>query len=157
MSSPAEQQEQPVDFTAERHRLALDWLQYTIEKFRANIKKLKIHSTGQLYDSFQGTLVGGAGGDELKLRLVYALQGMYVDMGVGRGMGAGARKGSSDYNRLRNGKGKLNRHERKAKRWQSKQLAREQHRLGELMSDITGRTLIATVRMGFPDTVEVTL
>ncbi|WP_022821921.1 hypothetical protein [Hymenobacter norwichensis] len=150
-------QEQRPDLAAERHRMALEWLRFSIEKFRANIKKMKIGSTGQLYESFLGTLVGGAAGDELKLRLVYAVQGMYVDMGVGRGMGAGQTKGSRDYNRLRNEKGKLRRHERKAKRWQSKQLAREQHRLGELMSDISGRTLIASVSMGLPKTVEINL
>ncbi|GAB3232998.1 hypothetical protein GCM10027346_20630 [Hymenobacter seoulensis] len=147
----------PADILAERNQAALEWLKFTIEKFRANIKKLRIGSTGELYQSFLGTLVGGAGGDELKLRLVYAIQGMYVDMGVGRGMGAGASKGSSDYNRFRNEKGKLHRHVRKAKRWQSKQLAREQHRLGELMSDITGNTLIASVNMAVPNRVEINL
>ncbi|SHL25830.1 hypothetical protein [Hymenobacter psychrotolerans] len=156
MSGP--QQEQGPDIAAERQRVALAWLDITIQNFRANIKKLKIGSTGELYESFRGALVGAAGGDELKLRLVYALQGMYVDMGVGRGMGAGVTKDQgADYRRLRNGKGKLHRHQRKAKRWQSRQLAREQHRLGELMSDISGRTLIATVSMGLPKSIEVNL
>ncbi|MCA8831978.1 hypothetical protein [Hymenobacter pini] len=148
---------QPLNFTAERNRMALEWLRFSIEKFRANIRKLRIGSTGELYQSFQSSLLTAAGGDELKMRLVYAVQGMYVDMGVGRGMGAGVTKASGDYNRLRNEKGKLRRHERKAKRWMSKQLAREQHRLGELMSDITGNTLIATVSMGLPKQIEITL
>lgn len=145
------------NFTAEQQQIAVKWLAITIERWRANIKKLKIGSTNDLYNSFQGDVVGAAGGDELKLRLAYAIQGMYVDMGVGRGMGAGVTKNDSDYRRFRNDKGKLHRHVRKAKRWHSKQLANEQHRLGLLMSDATGRTLVALVHRGLPEQVVVNL
>ncbi|WP_460504364.1 hypothetical protein, partial [Hymenobacter agri] len=90
-------------FARNERDLAEAWLRFSIEKFRANLKRLKIGSTQDLYNSLAGELVSAAGGDELKLRLSYAVYGMFVDMGVGRGMGAGVTKAqSADYARLRN-------------------------------------------------------
>lgn len=146
---------QPLDlpqaFAENERDVALAWLKYTIEHFQANIKRLKIGATNELRDSFQGTLVSAAGGDELKLRIAYAIQGLYVDMGVGRGMGAGVTKRGGqtkegrDYHELRNSRGQLNRHERRAKRWYGKQIAFDSRRLAELVSDLWGKTSIATI------------
>jgi hypothetical protein len=128
------------------------WLKYSIEHFRVNIKRLKIGVTDELDQSFAGSLVSAAGGDELKLRLTYAIQGVYVDMGVGRGMGAGITKDQgADYRRLRNDRGQLHRHQRKAKRWYSKQMAFEGKRLAELVSELWGKTMIASVATATPD------
>ena len=132
-------------FAPNERQLALDWLKYTVEKWQANLVKQRIGSSQELRRSLRGWLAEQAGGDMMRLRLAYAVQGVFVELGVGRGMGAGVRKESADYRRLRNEAGKLNRHVRKAKKWRTKQLAREQHRLGELMSDLTGRTLVALV------------
>ena len=138
-------------FAADQRHLALEWIRISIERFRANVKKLRIGSSHELYNSFLGSLLSAAGADELKIRLAYAVQGMYVDMGVGRGMGAGVTKAQgADYNRLRNARGKLLRHERKAKRWYSKQMRREQHALGELYSNLTGNTMIAQIAAALP-------
>lgn len=138
-------------FAASQRQLAQEWIRISIERFKANIQKLKIGSTGTLLNSFHGELLSAAGSDELKIRLTYALQGMFVDMGVGRGMGQGVTKSQgADYNRLRNSRGKLLRHERKAKRWYSKQMRREQHVLAELYSDLIGTTMIATVATALP-------
>ena len=141
----------PETFAADQRHLALEWIRISIERFRANIKKLRIGSSQELYNSFLGELLSAAGADELRIRLAYAVQGMYVDMGVGRGMGAGVTKAQgADYNRLRNARGKLLRHERKAKRWYSKQMRREQHALGELYSNLVGNTMIAQVGAALP-------
>jgi hypothetical protein len=122
------------------------WLKYTIEHFRANLKRLRIGVTNELDQSFAGDLVSAAGGDELKLRLTYAIQGVYTDMGVGRSMGQGITKDQgADYRRLRNDRGQLHRHQRKAKRWYSKQMAFDQKRLAELVSELWGKTMIASV------------
>lgn len=138
-------------FAADQRQLALDWLRISIERFRANLTKLKIGSSGELYNSFVGSLVSAAGSDELKLRLAYAIQGMYSDMGVGRGMGNGVTKDQGeDYRRLRNGRGKLLRHERRAKRWYSRQMSREVKALSELYSDLTGNVLLASISAGLP-------
>lgn len=145
-------------FAAGQRQLGQEWLRISIERFRANITKLKIGSTQELYNSFVGSLVSAAGGDELKLRLAYAIQGMYSDMGVGRGMGKGVTKESDDYRRLRNSRGKLLRHERKAKRWYSRQMSREVKALSELYSDLTGNTMLASIGAGLPQApVEIDL
>ena len=144
-------------FAQDERDVALAWLKFTIEHFQANIKRLKIGATQELRDSFSGTLVSAAGGDELKLRIAYAIQGMYVDMGVGRGMGAGVTKAGGrdernrDYNELRNNRGQLNRHERRAKRWYGKQIAFDSRRLAELVSDLWGKTLISTITTAAPE------
>ena len=138
-------------FAADQRQLALDWIRISIERFRANIKKLRIGSSQELYNSFLGSLLSSAGADELRIRLAYAVQGMYVDLGVGRGMGAGVTKSmGADYNRLRNARGKLLRHERRAKRWYAKQMRREQHALGELYSNLVGNTMIAQIGAALP-------
>ena len=144
-------------FAQNERDIALAWLKFTIEHFQANIKRLRIGATNELRDSFAGTLVNAAGGDELKLRIAYAIQGMYVDMGVGRGMGAGVTKGGGqtkegrDYNELRNSRGQLKRHERRAKRWYGKQMAYDSRRLAELVSDLWGKTSIAAIATAAPE------
>lgn len=138
-------------FAANERQLAQEWLRISIERFRANLTRLKIGSSQELYNSFLGELVSTAGGDELKLRLSYAVHGMFVDMGVGRGMGAGVTKAQgADYRRLRNSRGQLQRHERKAKRWYSKQMSRETKALSELYSDLVGRTMVTSVGTALP-------
>jgi len=145
-------------FAANQRQLGQEWLRISIERFRANLTKLKIGSSQELYQSFVGSLVSAAGSDELKLRLAYAIQGMYVDMGVGRGMGKGVTKEDADYRQLRNSRGKLLRHQRKAKRWYSRQMSREVKALSELYSDLTGNTMLASIGAGLPQApVEIDL
>ncbi len=139
-------------FAQNERDIAEAWLKYAIEHFRANIKRLKIGVTNELDQSFEGDLVSAAGGDELKLRLTYAIQGVYTDMGVGRGMGQGITKAQgADYRRLRNDRGQLHRHQRRAKRWYSKQMAFESKRLAELVSELWGKTAISSVATATPE------
>lgn len=137
-------------FAQSERELAESWLKFTIEHFRANLKRLRIGATQELDQSFAGSLVSAAGGDELKLRLTYAIQGLYVDLGVGRGMGAGVTKGERDYHELRNSRGQLLRHERRAKRWYGKQMAFDGKRLAELVSELYGQTMITSVATALP-------
>lgn len=138
-------------FAQNERDIAEAWLKYSIEHFRANIKRLKIGVTQELDQSFTGSLLSAAGGDELKLRLTYAIQGLYTDMGVGRGMGAGVTKDQGrDYRELRNERGQLHRHQRRQKRWYSKQMAFEGKRLAELVSELYGKTMIASVGTAVP-------
>jgi hypothetical protein len=139
-------------FAQNERDIAEAWLKYSIEHFRANIKRLKIGVTQELDQSFTGSLVSAAGGDELKLRLTYAIQGLYTDLGVGRGMGAGVTKDQGrDYRELRNDRGQLHRHQRRQKRWYSKQMAFEGKRLAELVSELYGKTMIASVATAVPE------
>jgi hypothetical protein len=124
--------------------LAGQWLDITVERFVANMRKLRIENTGHLLSSFRKEVIGSAGADQLRLLLSYALYGKFVDMGVGRGMAAGVKKGDDGYDRVRNTRGKLRRHERKARPWYSKEIAHQTHRLSELMLDLYGTALITT-------------
>jgi len=162
MSTTTTQADLAQTFAQNERDIAEAWLKYSIEHFRANLKRLKIGVTQELDQSFTGSLVSAAGGDELKLRLTYAIQGLYTDMGVGRGMGAGVTKqgGLDDrgrtYNELRNERGQLHRHKRRQKRWYSKQMAFEGKRLAELVSELYGKTMIASVSTAVPEqTVQV--
>ena len=125
------------------HQLAQQWLTITVERFAANIRKLGIGSTGALLASFRTEVIAAAGSDRLRLRLSYALYGKFVDMGVGRGMAAGQRKGSDAYARVRNTRGRLRRHTRRAKTWYSKEVAHQTHRLSELLLELYGNVALA--------------
>ena len=123
--------------------LATKWLDFTVTSFIENMRKLRIVDTGALLASFKKQVSVSAKG-RLQLSLGYALYGQFVDMGVGRGMKAGVRKGDDGYDRVRNTRGKLRRHERKARPWYSKEMAYQTKRLSELMLDLYGQVLITT-------------
>jgi hypothetical protein len=141
----------------QQRALGEKWLDISIERYRANIRRLKIGRSEELYGSFQGSILGNTE-NALKLKLLYAMQGMYVDQGVGRGMGAGVKQDSAEFRRFRNGRGQLNRAQRKAKRWYAKQSANEVHRLGVLVSDLTGNLLVGSAQAALPtEPVSITL
>jgi hypothetical protein len=120
--------------------VAKKWLDITISRFIENMRTLRIQDTGALMASFQQQVVGSAEG-RLQLRLSYALYGKFVDMGVGRGMGAGVRQGDDGYDRIRR---QLRRHTRQPRNWYSRELSYQTKRLSELMLDLYGNVLIAT-------------
>lgn len=132
------------------HQLAQQWLDITVERFAANMRRLRIGKTGQLLASFRTEVIAAAGADRIRLRLSYALYGQFVDMGVGRGMGAGLRQGSDGYDRIRNTRGRLRRQQRRAKRWYSTEMAHQTHRLSELLLDLYGQVALATTRSAMP-------
>ncbi len=123
--------------------VAKKWLDITISRFIDNMRKLRIQDTGALMASFQKQVVGSAEG-RLQLRLSYALYGKFVDMGVGRGMGAGVTKKDDGYDRIRRNRGQLRRHTRKPRNWYSRELSYQTKRLSELLLDLYGNVLIAT-------------
>lgn len=141
--------------TSTPRELAVAWLDITVERFVANMKQLKIQNTGALMASFKKQVIGGSEGDPLKLRLSYALYGKFIDMGVGRGHGAGITKGDDGYNRLRNSRGKLRRQKRKACAWYSKEVAFQTKRLSELMLDLYGQLFVTRATDALPGEVAI--
>lgn len=129
--------------------VATKWLDFTVDSFIENIRKLRIRQTGALMASFRKQVVGSASG-RLQLQLSYALYGKFVDMGVGRGMGAGVSKGDDGYDRIRNSRGQLKRRQRQPRKWYSKEMAYQTKRLAELMSDLHGTLLISAVSEALP-------
>ena len=129
--------------------LATKWLDFTVESFVENMRKLRIRDTGTLMASFKKQVIGGAEG-RLQLQLSYALYGKFIDMGVGRGMGQGIRRGDDGYDRIRNSRGRLQRQERKARKWYGKEMSYQTKRLAELLSELHGTILISSVSDALP-------
>ncbi len=142
---------------ATQHETVEKWLEYTLSNLGENIRKMKVVDTGELLASLSGHLQLAAGGDVARISLAYAIQGMYADMGVGRGMGAGVRKSNSDYARIRDARGQLFKYERKARQWYSKEIGRQSVRLGVLLSEYYGETTIASITDALPGTVQINL
>ncbi len=132
------------------------WLEYTLDDLREQLRKLNIQDTGHLLASVQGHLVAAAGGDVTKLSIAYATYGMFVDMGVGRGMGKGIRKRDSDYERIRDTRGRLLQHARKPRPWSSKVVGKQAMRLSIILSDYYGETTVASLS-NLPSQLEITL
>jgi hypothetical protein len=133
------------------------WLEYTLDDLRESLRKLKIDDTGHLLASVQGHLVAAAGDDVQKLSIAYAVYGKFVDMGVGRGMGAGVRKRDSDYQRIRDERGQLHKYSRKARPWSSKVIGKQAMRLSIILSDYYGETTVASIQQALPNQVQITL
>ena len=133
------------------------WLEYTLDDLRESLRKLKIDDTGHLLASVQGHLVAAAGDDVQKLSIAYAVYGKFVDMGVGRGMGAGVRKRDSDYARIRDERGRLRQYSRKPRPFASKVLGKQSFRLSVLLSDYFGATITARIQNALPAQVTINL
>ncbi|MDF7810517.1 hypothetical protein [Hymenobacter sp. YC55] len=133
------------------------WLEITLSNLREQVIKQKVRDTDELLDSIKGHLVAASDGDVEKLSIAYALYGKFADMGVGRGMGAGVRKSQSAYAKLRDEKGQLYRYSRKKRQWYSKEMGRQTQRLGTLLSDFYGETMIAMALDSVPGTIEINL
>lgn len=133
------------------------WLEFTLDDLRANIQRLKINDTGHLLASVQGHLVAAAGGDVQKLSIAYAAYGKFVDMGVGRGMGAGIRKRDSDYARIRDERGRLHTFSRRPRPFASKVIGRQSFRLSVLLSDYFGETITANIQDALPAQITLNL
>jgi hypothetical protein len=133
------------------------WLDFTLANLRERVRQLKIQDTGHLLASIEGQLVADAGGNVERLTIAYAIYGKFVDMGVGRGMGAGVRKVNSDYARIRDERGQLYKFSRKARPWASKEIGRQSRRLSELLSEFYGRTIVANIEDALPTQVSIPL
>ena len=140
-----------------QHETVEQWLAFTLSNLRERIRQFKAVDTGALLASVQGFLVSAAGGDVARLSIAYAVYGQYVDMGVGRGMGAGVRRANSDYARIRDERGRLHQHSRKARPFSSKEIGRQSVRLGVLLSEYYGETTIASIQEALPGTIEINL
>ena len=68
--------------------------QYTIERWKEQLKKVKIRGTGELYRSFAHHVYLDANGDLQKIVYTFHFYGWYVDAGVGRGIRSGMEEAS---------------------------------------------------------------
>lgn len=130
-------------------QIAEDWLKFTLHDLAENIRKGKIIDTKTLLESLGGSIQAG-GNDLLKARLSYAIYGKMVDMGVGRGMNAGVRRGQQGYEKKRNELGQLLVHKRRPRQWYSREIGKQKRALGQLMTRYYGRLAIAAATDELP-------
>lgn len=97
------------------------WLPYALKEIKSKIRKLRIGQSGGLERSIEGQVKSALGGKGWKATLRYRYYGVFVDMGVGRGV-------PRDEVRLQKQLGG----KRKAKRW-TRSVAHQGHRFGEIV------------------------
>lgn len=117
-----------------QRQIAEDWLKFSIENWRAELKRLKINHSSELFNSFNGSVIADSNGDVTKVAIAYAWYGQMVDMGVGRGTGNGDRADNALLRKILTSRsaGSI----RKAKRWYSKGkngIGYQTHKLAELL------------------------
>lgn len=112
-------------------RMAGEWADIVIERWEKRIARLRIGHTGDLVRSFTSAVEADAKGDVGKITFTYLYYGMFVDMGVGRGT-TYAQRGNS---------------RRVAKPWYSSVVRREVWKLGELMIERYGVSVLKSLRM----------
>jgi len=97
------------------------WADIVLERWIRNIQSMHIGSTGELLRSLQAHVTVDAKGDPEKITFAYLYYGVFVDMGVGRGVHLGDHSGR-----------------REKKRWQSSIFLREVATLGRMMAERYG-------------------
>jgi hypothetical protein len=117
--------------------IARAWAQITIKRWRRKIDRMKIgqNSSGELFRSFQYSVLASAGGDVQKIEFAFKYYGKFVDMGVGRGTKMGDQPMSHGMRRL---SGKLLGMKRVPKKWYSRTFFAETQRLLEILQEEYG-------------------
>jgi hypothetical protein len=74
---------------ATKRELAEGWLNNQLEAWKADLKRLRIGSSQELFNSFYGKVIAAAGDDGIQLSIAFAWYGGMVDAGLGRGTKSG--------------------------------------------------------------------
>ena len=114
------------------------WAKMMITIWEEKVMMLNVRDTGELLRSFQYHVISNAGGDTGKIVFTYMYYGRFVDMGVGRGMNAGVKRGGSSYDRYRNDLGQLHAYNRVAKPWYNKPFYHSFKVLSEKTAELYG-------------------
>ena len=65
------------------------WMDIVIKIWRNKISEMDIGSSGELFDSFVGTIISNSGGSAERIDFAFNYYGKFVDMGVGSGVYVG--------------------------------------------------------------------
>lgn len=101
--------------------MAERWADIVIERWIRNINAMGIGSSGELLKSLQAHVTNDAEGNPAKITFAFLYYGVFVDMGVGRGVKFGQESGNG-----------------KRKPWYSNVFMKEVSTLGRLMADRYG-------------------
>lgn len=120
----------------EGNKLDIDYekfAQYTIERWRERMKKVRIGGSGELYRSFAHHVYLDANGDLQKVVYTFHLYGWYVDAGVGKGYRHGNGGDLKSLDPWNKGEG-----HRKKKRWYNKTWYGQFRKLLHMMAETVG-------------------
>lgn len=138
------------NLSRQANRLRREWLRILVKELEEEITKRGISKTGGLWKSLSGTH-----GPNVSI-LQYLLYGAFVDMGVGRGRGMEDVRETAMINRVYNQMmGRRNGRMAKKYRWYSKRMAREQHKLAELMAELYADACADELMNALPSRIEI--
>lgn len=122
------------------------WARMMITIWQDKIIMMDVHDTGALLNSFQHELQFNSNGDVTKIVFAFLEYGRMVDMGVGRGMNAGIKRGQSSYSDYRNDIGQLTGFARKNKNWYTRPYFHSVKVLTEKIAEMYGEQFQAIIQ-----------
>ena len=128
--------------------IAEAWAKITIIKWKKKLASNRIGDTGSLLQSFKFNILASAQGNVLKITLLFAYYGRFVDMGVGRGVKIGDVKESATSRRL---SGKMLGNIRRPKKWYSKTFHAEVMKLSEIFAKEYGHRGVLAITENVSD------
>lgn len=117
------------------------WAEITIERWKERMKELKIHSSGELFNSFKAHVEHDANGNLAKIAFTFHFYGWYVNAGVGNGY-----KHGNGGNLIFLKDWKTNGKHRHAKPWYDKIYWREFNRLVAIAAEHYGELAAEQIR-----------
>lgn len=126
---------------------ALKWKEGLLNEYRAKLKRMVKHeesrpTDGELERSLHVS-ISGPFNDPKRILISFALHGMFLDMGVGRGTKSGSQKSNAISRRLM---GKQAGNKRFPKKWFNKTTAKYIYMAEDIISAQKGDLIIANVK-----------
>ena len=128
--------------------IAQAWAKITIIKWKKKLASNRIGNTGTLLRSFKYNVLASAGGNVLKITLLFEYYGRFVDMGVGKGVKIGDVKESAASRKL---SGKMLGNRRRPKKWYSKTFHAEVMKLSEIFAKEYGYKGVVAITENLSD------
>ena len=128
--------------------IAQAWAKITIIKWKKKLAISKVGNSSTLFNSFKYSVLASAGGNVLKITLLFEYYGRFVDMGVGKGVKIGDVKESATSRRL---SGKMLGNRRRPKKWYSKTLHAEVMNLSEIFAKEYGHRGVMAITENVSD------
>lgn len=123
----------------EKERVLREWARITLLRLAKKIKQYKVSYSDALLNSLTYDIISATGGDKAKIVFLYNFYGMFVDMGVGRGVSNTGKIEHRNERRLESNK-HLGRY-RKPKKWYSPTMFAEVITLADLLMENFGTNM----------------
>ena len=128
--------------------IAEAWAKITIIKWKKKLAINKAVNSCTLFNSFKFNVLASAGGNVLKITLLFEYYGRFVDMGVGKGVKIDDVKESITSRKL---DGKMLGNRRRPKKWYSKTFHAEVMKLSEIFAKEYGHRGVIAITENVSD------